>query len=207
MAEDTLRFGSGRDALRSEDDPLLCGGARFTDDVDVPGQAFAAFVSSPYGHGLLKAIDSRKAKAMPGVLAVYTGADLARDGLGTIPPAAALPGRDGKPMRVAAIPPLAVERVRYVGEPLAMVVAETLAQAEDAAGAVELELAELPVASHVESAAANGSNVALDWTDGDAAAVQAAFARAAHVEKVRLLDTRLAPSAMEPRAALGAWDA
>jgi carbon-monoxide dehydrogenase large subunit len=207
MAEDTLRFGSGREALRSEDDPLLCGRARFTDDVDLPGQAFAAFVRSPHAHGLLKGIDSRKPKAMPGVLAVYTGADLARDGLGAIPPAAALPGRDGKPMVVAPIPPLAVERLRYVGEPLAIVVAETLAQAEDAAGAVELELAELPVASHVESAAANGGNVALDWTDGDAAAVQAAFARAAHVEQVRLLDTRLAPSALEPRAAIGAWDA
>jgi carbon-monoxide dehydrogenase large subunit len=207
MADDHLRFGSGREALRSEDDPLLRGLARFTDDVDLPGQAFAAFARSPYAHGLLKGIDSRKAKTMPGVLAVHTGADLARDGLGAIPPAAALPGRGGKPMLAAPIPPLAVERVRYVGEPLAMVVAETAAQAEDAAAAIEAELAELPVASHVERAAADGSNVALDWTDGDAAAVEAAFARAAHVEKVKLLDTRVAPSAMEPRAAIGAWDA
>ncbi|HEX2200027.1 MAG TPA: molybdopterin cofactor-binding domain-containing protein, partial [Burkholderiales bacterium] len=216
MADDHLRFGSGREALRSEDDPLLRGGARFTDDVALPGQAFAAFVRSPHGHARIQSIRVEKATASPGVLAVYTGADLARDGLGAIPPAAALPGRGGKPMFAAPLPPLALERVRYVGEPLAMVVAQTLAQAEDAAAAVEAELADLPAASHVERALASDApalweaapgNVALDWTDGDAAAVQAAFARAAHVEKVELLDTRLAPSALEPRAAIGAWDA
>ena len=105
MADDYRRFGSGREALRSEDDPLLRGLARFTDDVDLPGQAFAAFARSPHAHGLLKGIDSRKAKTMPGVLAVHTGADLVRDGLGAIPPAAALPGRGGKPMLAAPIPP------------------------------------------------------------------------------------------------------
>jgi carbon-monoxide dehydrogenase large subunit len=192
MAENSLRFGSGREALRSEDDALLLGRARFTDDIDLPGQAFAAFARAQLAHGDIRGIDASRARAMPGVLAVYTGADLAREGLGAIPPAVVLPG-----MIAAAMPPLAVERVRYVGEPLAIVVAETLAQAEDAAAAVEAELAELPAVS----------DVALDWTDGDAAAVEAALARAAHVERVRLVDTRVAPSAMEPRAAIGAWDA
>jgi len=202
MAEDHLRFGSGREALRSEDDPLLLGRARFTDDIELPGQAFAAFARAQLAHGDIRGIDASRARAMPGVLAVYTGADLAREGLGAIPPAVVLPG-----MLAAAIPPLALERVRYVGEPLAIVVAETAAQAEDAAAAVDAQLAELPAVCDVESAAADASNVALDWTDGDAAAVDAALARAAHVEKVRLVDTRVAPSAMEPRAAIGAWDA
>ena len=106
--------------------------------------------------------------------------------------------------------------MRYVGEPVAIVVAETAAQARDAADAVDVDIAELPVVSDVERALAPGApviwpeapgNVALDWTDGDAAAVEAACARAAHVERVRLLDPRLAPAALEPRAAIGQWDA
>jgi carbon-monoxide dehydrogenase large subunit len=147
-------------------------------------------------------VDLSRAAAMPGVVSVHTGADLARDGLGAIPPAAVFPK-----MLSVPIPPLAVDRVRYVGEPLAIVVAETAAQAEDAAAVVEAEIDELPAASTVESALRVPGSVALDWSDGDTAAIEAAFARAAHVEKVRLLDTRLAPSAMEPRAAIGAWDA
>ncbi|MBI4271410.1 MAG: xanthine dehydrogenase family protein, partial [Candidatus Rokubacteria bacterium] len=147
---------------------------------------------------------------------VFTGRDLAADGLGAIPPAVSFPGRGGKPMVAAAMPALAVDRVRYVGEPVAIVVAETVAQARDAAEAVVAALAERPAASDVERAMAPGAhaiwpeapgNVALDWTDGDAAAVEAAFARAAHVERVRLYDTRLAPSALEPRAAIARWDA
>jgi carbon-monoxide dehydrogenase large subunit len=119
-------------------------------------------------------------------------------------------------MFAASIPPLAVERVRYVGEPVAIVVAETAAQARDAADAVRVEVAELPAAVDVEGALAPGApviwpgapgNVALDWTDGDAAAVDKAFAGAAHVARVRLVDTRLAPAALEPRAAIGQWDA
>jgi carbon-monoxide dehydrogenase large subunit len=190
------RFGSGRESLRSEDDPLLAGRARFTDDVDLPGQAFAAFARAQVAHGEIRRVHLPR---MPGVLAAFDGMDLRKDGLGAIPPAVVFPGMTAVPM-----PPLAVERVRYVGEPLAIVVAETAAQAEDAAAAVEAEIEELPAASTVERAL---GNVALDWKDGDAAAVEAAFARAAHVERVRLLDTRLAPSAMEPRAAIGAWDA
>src|SRR3989441_986711 len=153
---------------------------------------------------------------MSGVLGIFTGKDLAADGPGAIPPAVALPGRGGRPMFGAAMPPLAVGRVRYVGEPGAIVVAETAAQARDAADAVAVDEAELSAASDVERALAPGApviwpeapdNVALDWTDGDATAVEMACARAAHVERVRLLDTRLAPAALEPRAAIGQWDA
>lgn len=210
-----LRFGSSADALRVEDDALLAGRGRFTDDVNVPGQAHAAFVRAPLGHAELRGVDAGAAARMPGVLGVFTGRDLAADGLGAIPPAAAFAGRGGRPMVAAPMPPLATERVRYVGEPIAIVVAETQAQAQDAADAVVADLAELPAAADVERALAPDAqvlwpeapgNVCLDWTDGDAQAVDAAFARAAHVARVRMLDTRLAPSAMEPRAAIGAWD-
>jgi carbon-monoxide dehydrogenase large subunit len=216
VSENTLRFGSDRGRLRSEDEPLLTGRGRFTGDIDVPGQAQAAFVRAAVGHAEIRAVDVAKAGRMPGVIGVFTGRDLAGDGLGAIPPAASFPGRGGRPMVVAAMPPLAVDRVRYVGEALAIVVAETVAQAWDAAEAVVADLAELPAASDVERAMAPGARpvwpeapdyIALDWTDGDAAKVDAAFTRAAHVARVRLRDTRLAPSALEPRAAIGQWDA
>src|SRR3990170_3364472 len=216
VSDSTLRFGSDRGARRSEDAPLLTGRGRFTDDLGVAGQAHAAFVRSTVGHAEIRGIDVTGAMRKPGVVGVFTGRDLAADGLGAIPPVASLAGRGGTPMVAAAMPPLALDRVRYVGEPLAIVVAETAAQARDAADAVVADLAERPAVADVERAMAPGApaiwpqapgNIALDWTDGDAAAVEAAFARAAHVERVRLLDTRLAPSALEPRAAIGQWDA
>ena len=216
MNDDALRFGSDRDGRRSEDEPLLRGQGRFTEDVGVPGQAHAVFVRSPEGHAEIRRVDATRARAMPGMLGVFTGQDLHAAGLGAIPPLVSFPGRGGAPMCAAAMPPLAVERARYVGEPLALVVADTHAQAQDAAEAVDLELAPLPAASDVERALAGGApqlwpaapgNIAFDWTDGDAAAVEVAFRRAAHVARVRLLDTRVAPSAMEPRAAIGQWDA
>src|SRR2546425_10460732 len=216
VSENLLRFGSDRDARRSEDGPLLTGRGCFTDDVSVPGQAHAAFVRAQVGHAELHGVDVSRALKMSGVLGIFTGKDLDADGLGAIPPAVALPGRGGRPMFGAAMPPLAVGRVRYVGEPVAIVVAETAAQARDAADAVAVDEAELSAASDVERALAPGApviwpeapdNVALDWTDGDAAAVEMACARAAHVERVRLVDTRLAPAALEPRAAIGQWDA
>jgi carbon-monoxide dehydrogenase large subunit len=156
-----------------------------------------------------------RARAMPGVIAIITGADLAADGLGGIPPVASTVGRDGKPMVAAAMPVLAVDRIRFVGEAVAIVVADTLTQAQDAAEHVQIDIEELGCATDIESAMANGAalchdnasgNIALDWRDGDSAAVEAAFAKAAHVERVRLEDTRLAPVSMEPRAGIGMWD-
>lgn len=215
MPEHPLRFGRDRDRLRREDEPLLTGRGRFTDDVPVPGGAHAAFARAPVAHAVLRAVDVRRAAAMPGVLAVFTGADLAAAGLGGIRPVVALAGRGGRPMFQTAMPPLAVARVRYVGEPLALVVAETAAQAADAAEAVTVDFTELPAVADVERALAPGApavwpevpdNVALHWTDGEPEAVEAAFRRAAHVARVRLLDTRLAPTALEPRAAVAWWD-
>jgi aerobic carbon-monoxide dehydrogenase large subunit len=204
------RFGSG--PPRSEDEPLLAGRGRFTDDRIAAVCARAVFVRSPHGHAAIRGVDVQDAVKMPGVLAVVTGAELQ---LGDIPTAVLLPGRHGKPMFPAAMPVLAHERVRYVGEPVALVVAQTLAQALDAADMVQVDYEALPAASGVEGALAPGAspvhagcpgNVALDWEHGDAAAVAAAFARAAHQVAVRLADTRVAPSALEPRAATAAFD-
>ena len=209
------RFGSDRDTRRSEDPPLLTGRGRFTDDVDLPGQAHAAFARAGVAHATIRGIDVAPALKQRGVIAVFTGRDLAADGIGPIPPAVSFPGRDGRPMVDAAMPPLAVDRVRYAGEPLAIVIAETPAQARDGADALAADLGELPAAPDVGRATAPGAhplwpeapdNVALDWTSGDAAAVEEAFRRAAHVERVRLVDTRVAPATLEPRAAIGDWD-
>ena len=214
MTSEQLRFGVTQ-GHRREDDALLTGQGRFTDDVNLDGQAYAAFVRAPVGHADIRAIDTAAARAMPGVLGIFTGDDTTADGLGGLPPAAAFPGRDGAPMVAPPMPVLAAERVRYIGEGIAIVVAETPQAALDAAEAVELDLDPLPAVSNVTRALAPGTqaiwpdapgNVALDWADGDVAAVDAAFADAAHVARIQLNDTRVAPSAMEPRAAIGAWD-
>lgn len=210
------RFGSSGHTLRTEDPPLLTGAGRFTDDITLPGQACAVFVRAAVAHAEIRAIDTAAAQAMPGVLAVLTGRDASADGLGPIPPVASAMGRDGKPLFAAAMPILAGERVRYAGEPVAIVVAETPAQAQDAGEAVRVDYHERPAAPDLVSAARAGApaiwsevpdNIALDWADGDTGAVDAAFAGAAHVEHVHLVDTRLAPVTMEPRAAIGCFDA
>ena len=210
-----LRFGKAQSASRLEDVPLVTGAGRFTDDLELPGQTHGVFVRSTFGHADIVSVDTSVAAGMPGVLAVITGQELVDAGIGPIPPLAIFTGRDGQPMVSASMPALAATRVRYVGEPVALVVAETVAQALDAAEAVAVEYRQLPAVSDVTRAMSQdapriwpeaSSNIVLDWEEGDAAGVDAAFARAAHVERVRLLDTRLAPSAMEPRAALATYD-
>jgi len=212
MTESDLRFGSSRGGARAEDDALLTGRGRFTDDLKTAQHARAAFVRSPHAHANVRGIDTTDAGKMPGVLAVLTGAEL---GLGGIPPGVLLPGKDGKPMFATAMPVLAADRVRYVGEPVALVVAETLPQALDAADAVQVDYEEMPAAPTVASALAKGApalydaapgNIVLDWGHGDAAAVDAAFKAAKHKVAVQLQDNRVAPSALEPRAASAAWD-
>jgi carbon-monoxide dehydrogenase large subunit len=215
MDSTPARFGSDHGTLRSEDEPLLTGKGRFTDDLDAPGQVHAVFVRASVSHAAIRSVDATEARAMPGVLGVFTGRDLADDGLGAIPPVAVFPGRDGKPMFAAAMPPLAVDRIRYVGEGVAIVVAQTLAQALDASERVTVDLDELASAPDVLSAIAGGAvaihvgrpdNIALDWTDGNSMTTDAAFANAAHIERVRLEDTRLAPVSLEPRSGIGMWD-
>ncbi len=211
----TARFGSDEDTLRSEDIPLLTGTGQFVDDLSVEGQAHGVFVRSPVAHGVLRGVDAAAALDMPGVIAVVTGQDAKEAGLGDIPPVISFPGRDGMEMASAPKPVLAYEKVRHAGEAVALVVAETAAQAADAAEAVELDIEELPAVPHVGDALADGApqvwdsapgNLAFDWTHGDAGALDDAFSNAAHVATVELLDTRLAPVSMEPRAGIGEWD-
>lgn len=211
----TTRFGSDAGAQRSEDEPLVTGQGQFTDDINMPRQTYAAFLRAPVGHAKLNRVDTSEALAMPGVVGIYTGADLVADGIGVIPPVASGVDRNGKPMVAAGMPPLVHDHIRYVGEPIAIVVAETSRQAMDAAEKIEFDFDLLEAASHVNHALAEGAallhpnapgNLAMDWTDGDVKAAEAAFAAAAHVERVKLEDTRVAAVTMEPRAAIGQWD-
>ncbi len=215
-ATSTMKFGSSQHTLRSEDLPLLTGQGRFTDDLQVEGQTYGAFLRSTIAHGRLRGVDTSAAAGMPGVLAILTGADLTAAGIGAIPPLFAFPGRDGKPMFNANMPLLAIDRVRYVGEPIALVVAATPSQALDATEAIIADIDPIPAASNVTTALAPGApnvweerpgNVALDWGDPTTPASDAIFAAAHHVEKIELVDTRLAVVAMEPRAAIATFDA
>src|SRR5262245_18044434 len=192
------RFGSNRSTIRSEDVPLITGCGRFTDDIAVAGQAHAAFVRASVAPAEIRAIDVSAAANMPGVLAVISGEALVGE-IGAIAPVAIFPGRNGNPMFQARMPVLPAARVRYVGEAVAIVVAETAQQALDAAEAVNVDLASSPATSDVTRAlsldapavwAEVPNNNALDWEDGDAEAVAQAFARAAHVARVQLDDTR-----------------
>jgi aerobic carbon-monoxide dehydrogenase large subunit len=209
------KFGVGQPVPRSEDPKLLRGEGRFTDDVSLPGQAYAYIVRSRYAHGVIRSIDTAEAKTMPGVLGVYTGADLAAKGYGTLKCVIPFPNRDGSPMKKPARHALHTDRVRFVGDPVACVIAETLAQAKDAGEAVMVDIDPLPAVTSAADAAAPGApqlyddvpgNVALDYHFGDAEKVSAAFAKAAHVTKLELLNNRLVVSAMEPRSAIGVYD-
>jgi len=214
-------FGIGASVKRREDQRLLTGEGRFADDFNGLGQAHAAFVRSPHAHADVLAIDAAPAKAVAGVLAVFTGHDLAADGVGGIPTLIAERGgnirsRDGSPFAEPTWLALATDRVRHVGEPIAMVVATTPAQARDGAEAVVVRYAARPAVVDAVAALGDGApqlhavatrNRVYDWECGDAAATDRAFASAAHVARLTLVDNRLITCFMEPRAALAAWDA
>jgi carbon-monoxide dehydrogenase large subunit len=211
-----LKFAVGQPVPRSEDPILVCGAGRYTDDVNLPGQAYAAMVRSPVAHGVIRGIDASAARAMPGVLAVYTGKDLQDAGYGAFPNVVALKNRDGSEMRKPKRLALTVDRVRFVGDPVAFVVAASEAEARDAAEAVKLDIEELPAVTTAEEALRPGApqlydyipgNVVLDFHSGDSAKTAAAFAAAAHVTRLDIVSNRIVISAMEPRAALAAYDA
>jgi carbon-monoxide dehydrogenase large subunit len=210
------RAAIGQALPRKEDVRLLQGQGRYTDDVNLPGQAHAVIVRSRHAHGIIKNIATAEARAMPGVLGVYTGADLNAAGFGMLKCVIAFPNRDGSPMKKPVRHALATDRVRFVGDPVAFVVAETAAQAKDAAEAVTVDIDPLPAVTSARAAAASGApqlyddvpgNVALDYHYGDADQVAAAFARAAHVTRLTLVNNRVVVSAMEPRSALALFDA
>jgi carbon-monoxide dehydrogenase large subunit len=217
------RQGFGKPVRRQEDPRLVTGRGCYSDDVTLPGQAYACFVRSPHAHAGIRGIDGAGAAKVAGVLAVLTGADAVADGLGPIPhrPVPTNPhevplrSRDGSAFFLSPHRPLPVDRVRFVGEAVAMVIAETPATARDGAEAVAVDYEPLPVVVASVDAAAGGapriweestSNVCVDSEAGDATATEAAFARAAHVVRLQTRVNRVTGVPMEPRAALGVWD-
>ena len=210
-----MKFGVGQAVPRKEDPTLLRGAGRYTDDINLPGQAFAVMVRSKIAHGVLKGIDIQAARAMPGVLAVLTHADLDAAGFGPLKCEMNIPDRDGKPMKTPPRPSLAKGKVRYVGEAVACVVAETAVQAKDAAEAVELDIEELQAVTSPAEALAAGApqihddapgNLVLDFHYGDAEAVKKAFAAAAHVTRLEINSNRIVVNPMEPRSAIGSYE-
>ncbi|NYZ12337.1 xanthine dehydrogenase family protein molybdopterin-binding subunit [Azospirillum sp. RWY-5-1] len=207
------KFGIGQPVPRTEDARLLTGGGRYTDDVSLPGQAYAAFVRSPYAHADVTGIDSAAALAAPGVLAVYTAADLDAAGIGPIECQAPVRNRDRSRCANPKRPALARGRVRHVGDPVAVVIAETVDQARDAMELVAVEYAERPSVSGTGEAMEPGrplvwdetpDNRCFDWGMGDEAGVEAAFAAAARVVELDLINNRVVANPMEGRACLAA---
>ena len=207
--------GVGARVARKEDRRFITGAGRYVDDMVVPGMKHAVFVRSPHAHAQIKKIDVSKAKAMPGVIGVLTGKELKADGIGNLICGWMIHSKDGTPMKMGAWSPLAVDKARYVGDAVVIVVADTKGQARDAAEAVEITYKELPAVSNAEEALKPGApqlhpeaegNLIFDWEIGDAKAADAAIQNAAHVTRVRIVNNRLVPNAMEPRAALGVYD-
>jgi carbon-monoxide dehydrogenase large subunit len=209
------KYGVGQPVRRKEDDTLVRGKGKYTDDFSLPGQAYAWIVRSSHAHGIIRGIDTSAAKAMPGVLGVWTGTDLVAAGYDPFSCGLPLKSRDGSPLLQTNRMPLMTDKVRYVGDAVAFVVAETLAQARDAGEAVVLDIDPLPAVTSPAEAVKPGApqlydhipnNVALDFHYGDTAKIDAAFATAAHVTRLDIANNRVAVVAMEPRAALASYD-
>jgi carbon-monoxide dehydrogenase large subunit len=205
----------GQPVRRKEDDTLVRGNGRYTDDFSLPGQAHAWMVRSSHAHGVIRAIDTSAARQMPGVLGIHVGKDLVEAGYTPIRSSLPMKNADGSAMLQSDRMALAIDKVRFVGDPVACVVAETAAQARDAAEAVIVEIDPLPSVTRAADAIKPGApllydhipnNVALDFYSGDRDATAAAFARAAHVTSLDIVNTRVAAVPMEPRAALASYD-
>ncbi len=209
------KFGIGQGVTREEDPRLLKGRGLFVNDVNLPDQSYAVVLRSPHAHAEIRSIDTSAAAALPGVLAVYTGEDVAADNLGVPGMPAKWLRPDGEPMKYRPQPPLALGRVRYVGDPVALIVADTLAQAHDAAEAVAVDY--LPLPSITDTARTVDADAALVWDDspdnvsglfqvGDAAATETVFSRADRIVSRRFVISRVFAQYMEARGAIGAYD-
>lgn len=207
--------GIGARVLRKEDKRFITGKGRYTDDIRNERQAYAAFVRSPHAHAKVKSIDSAEAEKMDGVIAVLNGKQLTDDGIGNLICGWAVNSKDGSPMNMGAWSALATDKVRYVGDAVVLVVAETQAQARAAAEAVEVDYEELPAVVHAVDALKGGApqvhenapgNLIFDWGLGEEAAVDKALAGAAHVTEMKILNNRLSPNPMEPRSAIATYD-
>ncbi|HYT95912.1 MAG TPA: xanthine dehydrogenase family protein molybdopterin-binding subunit [Casimicrobiaceae bacterium] len=203
----------GQSVRRKEDARFLLGAGQYTDDVTLPNQTHAYFLRSPHAHAKIRAIDTSKAKKAPGVIAIYTSADL--EGVNGLPCGWLITSVDGTPMKEPPHPVLAKGKVRHVGDQVALVVAETQNQAKDAAELIEVDYEVLPAVVNVVDALKSGApqihdeapgNKCYTWAIGDKSAVDAAFAKAAHVTKLDIVNNRLVPNAIEPRAAVASYN-
>jgi carbon-monoxide dehydrogenase large subunit len=211
-----VKFGIGQPVRRLEDSRLLTGTGRYTDDINLPRQAYACFLRSPHAHARITRLDTSAAKALPGVLGVFTGADLKAAKVGDLPCLAPVASRDGSAMKIPPRPAIASSTVHFAGDTVALVVAETLAQARDAAECIEVDYEPLPAVVDAAAALKPGApqvwdfargNLAFDWAMGDEAKTKAGFAKAARVVSLDLVNNRVVPSSMEPRNALGEYSA
>jgi aerobic carbon-monoxide dehydrogenase large subunit len=206
--------GIGAAVKRVEDFRFLTGRGRYTDDFIEANQTYAWILRSPHAHARIKSIDTRAAKAAPGVVAVYTGEDMKADGIGGLPCGWQVHSKDGSPMLEPPHPPLAQGKVRCVGDQVAVVIAETRDQARDAAEKIDVDYEVLPAVVDLATATGNKTlvhddvpnNLCYDWHIGDKGETDAAFAKAAHVTAIDIVNNRLIPNAQEPRAAIGNYD-
>ncbi len=207
--------GLGASVRRKEDLRFITGRGQYTDDINRPGQAYAYFLRSPHAHAEIKSLDTKAARKADGVLAVLTGDDIAADKVGGLICGWMIHSKDGSPMKAGAHPALAQGKVRYVGDHVAVVIAETLAQARDASEKIKVDYKVLPAVVDMNDAVKKGApvihdvsdnNTVYNWHLGDKAATDAAFAKAKHVTKLDLVNNRLVPNAMEPRAAVGDYE-
>src|SRR4029077_16852054 len=207
--------GIGASVVRKEDKRFITGKGRYVDDIKLLGMTFAHFVRSPHAHAKVKSIDSSAAMKMPGVIAVATGKELVDDKVGNLICGWAITSKDGTPMKMGAWPGIAPETVRFVGQAVAVVIADSKNLAKDAAEAVVVDYEELPSVPDIKAAIKPGApqlppeapgNVIYDWALGDEAATKAAFSKAANVVSLDLVNNRLVPNAMEPRAAITDYD-
>ncbi len=203
----------GQSVLRKEDQRFITGTGNYTDDINVRGQAYGYFVRSPLAHATIESVDVSAAAAEEGVIAVLTGADVAADGLGALPCGWMIHSKDGSEMKSPAHPVMAADKVNYAGEPLALVVAESMKLAKNAAELVDVEYGERPPVADLRTAqsaehiyAEIPANTSYEWELGDREATEAAFESAAHVTRYELTNNRLIPNAIEPRAAIADYN-
>ncbi len=210
-----MNVGIGARVKRKEDKRFITGKGKYTDDVRVDNQAYAAFVRSPHAHAKVNGIDKTAALAMDGVIDVLDGHQLTADGIGNLICGWAVSSKDGSPMNMGAWSALATQKVRYVGDAVAVVIAESAQAARLAAEAVEVDYEELPAVARADKALESGApeihdnapgNLIYDWGLGDEAATDAALASAAHVTEISLTNNRLSPNPMEPRSAVAIFD-
>lgn len=206
--------GIGAPVRRKEDRRFITGAGRYTDDINRPGQAYAYFVRSPVAHAKIS-VDTQAAAAAPGVIAVFTGADLAADEVGGLPCGWGVNNKDGSPMAEPAHPCMPVDRVRHVGDQVAVVIAQSLSEAKNAAEIVQVDYEDLPASTTGPQALAADAglihedapgNICFDWEIGDAASTDQAFSQATQIARIELTNSRLVPNAMEPRAYIGEYD-